>query len=165
MNKEGVFVRRYSILKYINENENITQRNMSKALDISVGNINSAIKSMELENLIEIKKKSNKQLYSLTKNGFEYMEKYIQKNKLEKISIHKNEEKKISQAVILAAGEKDIFKKPVSFLDLEDGKIIDRVIDILNNNGIEKIVIITGYKNEYFKVYENNPNITLVKSE
>lgn len=158
-------MRRYSILKYINENENITQRNMSKALDISVGNINSAIKSMELENLIEVERKSNKQLYSLTKNGFEYMEKYIQKNKLEKISIHKNEEKKISQAVILAAGEKDVFKKPVSFLDLEDGKIIDRVIDILNNNGIEKIVIITGYKSEYFKVYENNPNITLVKSE
>ena len=37
----------YRILKYINENKNITQRDISKSLDLSVGNINSILKSME----------------------------------------------------------------------------------------------------------------------
>ena len=158
-------MRIYEILKYINENNNITQRNMASDLGISVGNINSAIKKMNSEGLIKIQKQSKRQLYSLTKVGFEYMEKYLRNNKLEKISINKKEKKNITQAVILAAGEKVIFEKPVSFLELEGGKIIDRTIDILNRNGIEKIVIITGYKSEYFECYKNNPNIVLVNSK
>lgn len=103
--------------------------------------------------------------YKITKRGFEELEERIKENKLEKISINNDENKKIKQAVILAAGEKQIFKKPVSFLDLEDGKIIDRFINILKLNGIEKIVIVTGYKSEYFEEYVKDKNIILVKNE
>ena len=98
----------YNILKYINENEDIDQRNIIKSLDISARNVNS-----------KTKENTNKVKY----------------------------------AVILAAGEKKIFGKPISFLELEDGHIIDRTVNILNNNGIEKIVIVTGYKSEYFEKY------------
>lgn len=38
--------------------------------------------------------------------------------KLDKITINNGEYKNIKQAVILAAGEKKIFGKPVSFLNL-----------------------------------------------
>ena len=158
-------MKEYKILKYINENKNITQRDISKSLRISIGNVNSIIKKMEKEELIEIKKHSNKQEYKITKKGFEELEERIKENKLEKISINNDENKKIKQAVILAAGEKKIFKKPVSFLDLEDGKIIDRFINILKLNGIEKIVIVTGYKSEYFEEYVKDKNIILVKNE
>ncbi|GAA0861391.1 winged helix-turn-helix transcriptional regulator [Paraclostridium tenue] len=158
-------MKKYKILKYINENKNITQRDISKSLRISIGNVNSIIKKMEKEDLIEIKKHSNKQEYKITKRGFEELEERIKENKLEKISINNDENKKIKQAVILAAGEKKIFKKPVSFLDLEDGKIIDRFINILKLNGIEKIVIVTGYKSEYFEEYVKDKNIILVKNE
>lgn len=158
-------MKEYKILKYINENKNITQRDISKSLRISIGNVNSIIKKMEKEDLIEIKKHSNKQEYKITKKGFEELEERIKENKLEKISINNDENKKIKQAVILAAGEKKIFKKPVSFLDLEDGKIIDRFINILKLNGIEKIVIVTGYKSEYFEEYVKDKNIILVKNE
>lgn len=158
-------MKEYKILKYINENKNITQRDISKSLRISIGNVNSIIKKMEKEDLIEIKKHSNKQEYKITKKGFEELEERIKENKLEKISINNDENKKINQAVILAAGEKKIFKKPVSFLDLEDGKIIDRFINILKLNGIEKIVIVTGYKSEYFEEYVKDKNIILVKNE
>lgn len=158
-------MKEYKILKYINENKNITQRDISKSLRISIGNVNSIIKKMEKEDLIEIKKHSNKQEYKITKKGFEELEERIKENKLEKISINNDENKKIKQAVILAAGEKKIFKKPVSFLDLEDGKIIDRFINILKLNGIEKIVIVTGYKSEYFEEYVKDKNIILVRNE
>ena len=155
----------YRILKYINENKNITQRDISKSLDLSVGNINSILKSMEKENLIEIERLPNKQNYNITKKGFQQLIKYVKNNKLEKISIHKEKNKKIKQAVILAAGENKIFDKPVSFLDLEDGKIIDRAINILNNNGIEKIVIVIGYKSKFFESYIKDKNIKLVKND
>lgn len=158
-------MKEYKILKYINENKNITQRDISKSLRISIGNVNSIIKKMEKKDLIEIKKHSNKQEYKITKRGFEELEERIKENKLEKISINNDGNKKIKQAVILAAGEKKIFKKPVSFLDLEDGKIIDRFINILKLNGIEKIVIVTGYKSEYFEEYVKDKNIILVKNE
>ncbi len=164
--EEGL-MKEYKILKYINlnKNKNITQRDISKNLGLSIGNVNSIIKKMEKEELIEIVKNSSKQEYRLTKIGFEELEKHIKENKLEKISIHNDENKKIKQAVILAAGEKKIFEKPVAFLDLEDGKIIDRFINILNLNGIEKIVIVTGYKSEYFEKYAKDKNIVLVKND
>ena len=111
----------YNILKYINENEDIDQRNIIKSLDISARNVNS-----------KTKENTNKVKY----------------------------------AVILAAGEKKIFGKPISFLELEDGHIIDRTVNILNNNGIEKIVIVTGYKSEYFeKYYSQNDNLTLIVND
>ena len=58
--------------------------------------------------------------------------------------------KTINQAVILAAGEKKEFDRPVSFLELEQTTIIERLIGILRGKGIERIIIITGYKNQYF---------------
>ncbi|GKZ04393.1 choline kinase [Paraclostridium bifermentans] len=158
-------MKEYKILKYINEKKYITQRDISKNLGLSIGNVNSIIKKIEKEKLIEIGKHLNKQEYKLTKKGFGELEKYIKEKKLEKISIHNDENKIIKQAVILAAGEKKVFEKPVAFLDLEEGKLIDRFINILNLNGIEKIVIVTGYKSEYFEEYAKDKNIILVKND
>ncbi len=39
-------------------------------------------------------------------------------------------------------------------------------MDILNDNGIEKVVIVTGYESSYYEEYaKNNNKITLVKNE
>lgn len=159
-------MKEYKILKYISESENITQRDISKNLDLSIGNVNSIIKKLERDGLIEIKKVANKKEYNISQRGFKELEEYVKSNKIQKISIHRHQYKNVKQAVILAAGEKKVFGKPVSFLELEDGKIIDRFINILNLNGIEKIVIVTGYKNEYFEEYaKNRSNIVLVKND
>lgn len=158
-------MREYKILKYIYENPSTSQRQMSDALTISIGNINSIIKNLNTQNLINIEVNDHKYTYSLSKKGIEKLDEYIKLSKLDKISVNNHELKKVKQAVILAAGEKKIFEKPVSLLSLEDGKIIDRLIRILNNNGIEKIVIVTGYKSEHFDVYKNNKSITLVNNE
>lgn len=159
-------MKEYNVLKYISENEDITQREISKQLNLSVGKVNSIIKKLEQSDLIEIKKVSNKKEYNISKKGFENLEDYIKSTKLQKISIHRYSHKKVKQAVILAAGEKKVFEKPVSFLELEDGKIIDRFINILNLNGIEKIVIVTGYKSKYFEEYiKNKNNIVLISND
>lgn len=158
-------MKEYKILKYINENSHVTQRDISKYLDISVGKVNYILKEMNQQEVIKIEKKSNRQTYIVTEKGFDIMKKYIEYGKSQKIDIHKDKKKIVKQAVILAAGEKKIFGKPVSFLELEDGKIIDRIINILNSNGIEKIVIVTGYKSEYFEEYSKEKNITLLKND
>jgi thiamine kinase-like enzyme/choline kinase len=63
----------------------------------------------------------------------------------------------IKSAVILAAGENEDFDTPVGFLSLENQTLIQRSIDILQANGIEKIIIVAGHKREYYhKIKSNN---------
>jgi thiamine kinase-like enzyme/choline kinase len=68
----------------------------------------------------------------------------------------------IKQAVILAAGERKEFDMPVGFLELEDSTIIERIITILNGNGIDNIIITTGYKKEYYEELAKKRNVSLV---
>lgn len=68
----------------------------------------------------------------------------------------------VKQAVILAAGERKAFNVPVGFLELEDSAIIERIITILNANGIDKIIITTGYKKEYYEELAKKRNVQLV---
>lgn len=73
---------------------------------------------------------------------------------------------KIKEAVILAAGNRKDFDRPVGFLEIEDFKVIERIIKILKQNGIEKIVIVTGYKSEYFEQLKSFDNtIHIVKND
>ncbi len=73
---------------------------------------------------------------------------------------------KIKEAVILAAGNRKDFDRPVGFLEIEDFKVIERIIKILKQNGIEKIVIVTGYKSDYFEKLKSFDNtIHIVKND
>lgn len=62
-----------------------------------------------------------------------------------------NKKLDIRKAVILAAGEKKDFNKPATFLEIEENTIIERLINILKDNGINKIIIVVGYENHYFE--------------
>jgi thiamine kinase-like enzyme/choline kinase len=72
---------------------------------------------------------------------------------------------KVNHAVILAAGGRKPFDVPVGFLEIEDSTIIERIISILNANGINKITIITGFKKEYYEELSEKRNLNLVFSE
>ncbi len=61
-----------------------------------------------------------------------------------------SDNKKINQAVILAAGERKEFDRPVGFLEIEETVIIDRLVRILKEKGVERIVIVVGYESHYF---------------
>ncbi|NLY35693.1 MAG: phosphotransferase [Tissierellia bacterium] len=63
---------------------------------------------------------------------------------------------KIHQAVILAAGERKDFNKPAAFLEIEETVIIKRLLKILKDKGLEKIIIVVGYKSEYFDRLDPN---------
>lgn len=123
------------------------------------------LRNMNNNELINIEINNSKYRDAISDKEKSRLDEYIKLSKENKIFAEGNKFKKVKQAVILAAGEKDIFKKPVSFLNLEDGRIIDRVINILTNNGIEKIIIVTGYKNEFFEEYKSNTSIFLVNND
>lgn len=76
-----------------------------------------------------------------------------------------NYEETITTAVILGAGERKWFDKPMGFLELEDTTIIERLITLLNANGIEKIIVITGYKKEYYEALAKKKNLILIYND
>lgn len=156
----------YNVLYVINNNDSVNQRFLSKILGLSIGNINSIIKILEEKGYISIEKISGKNMYIITNDGLNFLSEKLHKEQSKKIKLHSEKSKKVKQAVILAAGEKDIFEKPVGFLPIGEKSIIERQIDLLEQHEIEKIVIVVGYKSEYYEEYaKDKGNIVLVKND
>ena len=69
-NKHAFSDNEYTILSEIDENENITQRELSKALGVSVSTVNVLMNKMMREGLVKMTQVSQKQvLYMLTPAG------------------------------------------------------------------------------------------------
>lgn len=156
-----------NLFKLINSKDNLSQRDIANNLNVSLGKVNATIKQLEEENYIKIERINNRQFYKLTEKSFKELKDNVQNAKNIRINIHDEDEYENPKiAVILAAGKKKEFDKPVSFLKLEENTVLDRAVEILKNNGIEKIIIVAGYKKEFYEEYEkNNPEINLVINE
>ena len=157
---------RLEILKILNENFNINQRELAKRANMSLGKVNSILKEFTEDNFIDRIVNNRGILYKVTDKGMKFLEENIANAKNTRLKLHEEEKKVVKQAVILAAGKADQFGKPVGLLEIEDFKLIDRTLSILKENGITKVVIVTGYKSELFeKYFKNSKNIKLVKSD
>ena len=92
------------------------------------------------------------------------MEKNIKNNVVNKIIISSRAKKNVECAVILAAGESQEFEEPVGALKLGDKTVIERIIMLLRESGIKKIVIVAGYKGSYYKKLTQDSNIFVVEN-
>lgn len=153
------------VLKILNQNSNISQREVALKSGLSLGKVNFIIGHLLEMNYIYCMKVGKGVKYILTRTGIEVLEKNIKDYSDVKINIHTDEFKKVKEAVILAAGRKLDFDRPVGFLTLENDTFINRTINILRDNGIEKIVIVTGYKSEYFQEFNKQSNIVLINND
>ena len=150
------------VLKIINEENGLSQRNIAKSLDISLGTVNSIIKRFNKENYIEVLNKS----YKITHKGLNFLESNLNDVKNIRLTMNRDAYGGIKQGVILGAGHKEDFEKPVGLLEIGEVIIIKRTIDILMNNGIEEIFIITGYKNNlYEKHLKRYKNVTCINNK
>ncbi|MGL4665505.1 MAG: NTP transferase domain-containing protein, partial [Clostridium butyricum] len=157
---------RLEILKILNENFNINQRELSKRTNMSLGKVNSVLKEFTEDNFIDRIVNNRGILYKVTDKGMKFLEESIANAKNTRLKLHEEEKKIVKQAVILAAGRAEHFGKPVGLLEIEDFKLIDRTLNILKENGITKIVLVTGYESEQFEEYfKNSRNIKIVKSD
>ncbi|GAA0076913.1 winged helix-turn-helix transcriptional regulator [Clostridium sp. CTA-5] len=157
---------RLEILKILNDNFNINQRELSKRTNISLGKVNTILKEFTLDGTIERIINNRGILYRVTDKGIKTLEENLASAKNTRLKLHEEEHKIVKEAVILAAGRAKDFGKPVGMLEIEDTRLIDRNLNILKENGINKITIITGYESSYFEEYfASNKNINLVKNE
>lgn len=157
---------RLEILKILNDNFNINQRELSKRTNMSLGKVNAVLKEFTIDNLIERITNNRGTLYKVTDKGMKVLEENLANAKNTRLKLHEEEKKVVKTAVILAAGRTTDFDRPVGMLEIEDFKLIDRTLNILKENGINKIVIVTGYESQYYEEYfKDSKNIKLVKSD
>lgn len=70
--------------------------------------------------------------------------------------------RRATQAVILAAGQRPGFDRPVALLELDGTTIIERQVEKLMAAGITKIVVVTGFKAPLFERSLDDTVITVV---
>jgi len=157
----------FEVLYALNQNAEYSQRDLSRVCELSIGKINKLIKEAEEANYITIERDRMRHSYHLTEKGINALDDYLTKKNNLKIRVQNKNKATISTAVILAAGKRVDFQRPVAFLEIDEETIlIERTIRILFENNIENIVIVTGYKQEYFEEFAVKfPKIKLVQNE
>lgn len=159
-----MFDKKIKILELLNQKNDLTQRELSKGTGFSLGNVNSTLKELIEEGALIYTKEENKIINILTEKGINLIDEYLKIVKTKKINLH-IEKKQIKQAVILAAGRASDFNKPIALLEIEDITLIERTIELLFVQNIEKIIIVTGYESEYFESLTKDNRIHLVKND
>ena len=121
----------FSVLKTIAQsNEKLNQRQLAEHTDLSLGSVNSAVKTLEDQGLIDDS--------LITPKGLEALKPYEVKN-----------------AIIMAAGLSSRFapisyEKPKGVLKVRGEVLIERQIHQLMEAGVTDITVVVGYKKEYF---------------
>lgn len=121
----------FSVLKTIAQsNEKLNQRQLSENTELSLGSVNSAVKTLEDQGLIDDS--------LITPKGLEALKPYEVKN-----------------AIIMAAGLSSRFapisyEKPKGVLKVRGEVLIERQIHQLMEAGVTDITVVVGYKKEYF---------------
>ncbi|MGI5960170.1 MAG: phosphotransferase [Massiliimalia sp.] len=124
-----------NVCKYVKQNPELTQRELAKQLDVSLGKTNQSVKECEEQGFL-IRKKGK---YALTEQGEKFLEEYRVKN-----------------AVILAAGYGSrfvplTFETPKGLLEIHGERMIERMIRQLHEKDIWDITIVVGYLKDQFE--------------
>lgn len=133
----------FSVLKTIAlSDEKLNQRQLAEETELSLGSVNSAVKTLEDQGLIEDS--------LITSKGLEALKPYEVKN-----------------AIIMAAGLSSRFapisyEKPKGVLKVRGEVLIERQIHQLLEAGITDITVVVGYKKEYFFYLEEKYGVKIV---
>ena len=100
---------RLELLKILNENFNINQRELAKRTNMSLGKVNSVLKEFTEDNFIDRIVNNRGILYKVTDKGMKFLEESIANAKNTRLKLHEEEKKIVKQAVILAAGRAEDF--------------------------------------------------------
>ena len=124
----------------------MTQRELSQILGCSLGKINSTIKTLTAEGLMNVQG-------DITPLGLSQMEPY-----------------KVQNAIIMAAGMSSRFvplsyEKPKALLKVKGEVLIEREIRQLHEAGITDITVVVGYMKEKLFYLEDKFNVRIVTNE
>ncbi|PLR90773.1 NTP transferase domain-containing protein [Bacillus sp. T33-2] len=156
---------RLKLLEVINNNTTISQKKIADLIGISTGKVNYLIQDLFINGFVHSQKHGRNMSYFLTEKGLDLLQEGIESFKEKKLNIHQAKvEKEVKLAVILAAGHRKDFDKPAGLLELDGKQVIRRNIEILQDNGINQFVIVTGYRKEAFQEFRLLPNIQFVEN-
>ena len=135
----------FEVLDSLNAHPGCSQREISQEKEMSVGSVNTAIKSLGSLGFID--------KGSLTAKGKDELAKH-----------------KVDNAVILAAGISRRFapisyEQPKGLLTVRGEVLIERQIEQLQEAGITDITVVVGYKKELFFYLEDKLGVTIVVNE
>ncbi|MDV4150004.1 winged helix-turn-helix transcriptional regulator [Clostridium sp. AL.422] len=154
---------KFEVLSILIENPNLSQRSLSKKSGISLGKINAILKECIQMNYLTKCNDSEGIKYFVTEKGELHLREKLEEMKDTKLIINDNVNYHVKEAVILAAGKIEDFDVPIATLKINEVTLIKRTIDILRSNGIEKIIVVTGYSDKYLKdTLKNEKNIFFV---
>ena len=153
----------FKILREINKNPGVNQRALATRCNTSLGKVNSLIEDLEFNNLISKEVQGRQHKYYITEKGLELLERELKNSQSIQLELHNEKNKDINTAVILAAGKNNNFSKPIAMLEINEELIIERTINLLKYNGIENIVVVTGYKSEDIKAKLGNM-VTIIEN-
>ncbi len=134
----------FEILRYLVETGGEkTQRLISESTGYSLGTVNSVISELEKRDYID-------NMYCVTVEGVQALEPY-----------------KVKNAIILAAGMSTRFvpvsyELPKGLISVKGSVMTERLIEQLQEAGIQEIVLVVGYMMEKFFYLRNKYNVKLV---
>ena len=137
--------KQFEVLNALRREPSASQRDVAASSGLSLGTVNSTLKSLQEEGLAEGGKP--------TPAGMEALAPY-----------------KVDNAVILAAGLSSRFapisyEKPKGVLRVRGEVLIERQIEQLREAGITDITVVVGYKKEYFFYLRKKYGVTLVNND
>lgn len=143
-----LLINEFNILRYLEKNtdKKITQRDLAKALNLSLGTINSTISSLDKKNCV----KYDESLI-LTVQGIKALEPY-----------------RVKRAVFLAAGFGSrmiplTFNTPKPLIKVHGKPMIEYLLEAVEKAEIEEKVVVVGYLGEYFEVLKHKyPDIKII---
>lgn len=147
MKNKSLSFNQFEVLTTIEQSkEKLSQREIAKITNLSLGTINKIISELEEKKYIDAENK-------ITELGLEILEPY-----------------KVKRAIFLAAGfgsrmRPITLNTPKPLVRVHGRRIIESSIDALIEKGITEIYVVCGYLGEQFSVLkEKYPNITLINN-
>lgn len=152
----------FQLLEAINKNANLNQKKLADKCGISIGKVNYLIHDLTFGNYLYSEKKGRNISYYLTRKGIDFLHCGIQEYQDKKVNIHHEPLREIKQAVILAAGSRKDFDRPAGLMPIVNETLIKRNVEILQENGINHIVIVTGYQRDAFQEHTELSHLQFV---
>ena len=150
----------FNILKQININPAINEKELALKCKISLDKVNSILGYLEQNKFIFRETQYIEKKYHITESGLNLLKEEVESK--QNIQVELNN-KNITTAVILAAGKNNNFNETISMLKINEEVLIERTINLLRNNKIENIIVVSGYRSEEIKD-KLDDDITIVEN-
>lgn len=137
----------FCLLKAARENPLSDQRSLAAFCGVSLGKVNALLRLAEEDGYLTAGREGKKTRFTLTSKGRDFLETTLLARQGQKLPLP-SLTSPVRTAVILAAGRMGDLTEPVALLPLEGESVLERMLKLLENEGIRRFVVVAGYQAE-----------------